>query len=744
MPSSLIKKIRVTKGIYWVEIPAAGLTVLCACPVDSVKHLMKKGLIVSREENAVSYETGPNAILLSDILIQNGRFSNLAEFPVLQMLYRQGMILPGHPNNNGEKPLLIGSENQVRAQMHYIYRGNYGLISEQELTEAGASAREARDMMRLKLKFSFGRIQPTEEFLDTRIIRNSPVEIKNGVFVNRVALNVFEFSFNGESKTVDLNLPAHEQYESPYPLGFHRVERQYFGVIHSGDGDGWDINRPTMSSILMFQGKTYLIDAGPNIMHTLTALGIGINEIEGIFHTHAHDDHFCGLATLMRSDQRIKYYATPLVRASVCKKLSALVSRDESEFFKYFETVDLQPGVWNNINSLEVKPVFSPHPVETTILTFRAKHENGYRTYGHFADIASFDVLNGMVTDDPEAPGISRELCDRVKAAYLTPLDIKKIDIGGGLIHGNAKDFAKDSSGKIILSHTARPLSSQEKKIGAGAPFGMVDILIPGYQEYFRMFSYQYLSSYFPNAPSHQIRVLLNHPLLTFNPESILLKGGELNDSIYLILSGMVKMVLTADNVYSTLSAGGLVGEISALTGSPAKGTYRAANFVQTLRIPGNVFLDFVKENGLYKEIHELQERREFLQRTYLFREALSYPVQNKIAQFMHLHQYAKDQAIPEDDGLRLYMIKSGMVQLLLGDDVIETLRAGDFFGEGRILFNTPCPYRARFAEDSEIYHIRGDVLLNIPVARWKLNETYDKRMSLLLNPELISTPIFQ
>ena len=104
-----IRKIQVTKGVYWVEIPDAKLYVLCGCPADSVKHLMKRGLIVPVEEKGVTYETGPNALLLSDVLIQNGSFSNLAEFPVMQMLYRQGMIIPKHPNNTGSKPLLIGS-----------------------------------------------------------------------------------------------------------------------------------------------------------------------------------------------------------------------------------------------------------------------------------------------------------------------------------------------------------------------------------------------------------------------------------------------------------------------------------------------------------------------------------------------------------------------------------------------------------------------------------------------------------
>ena len=40
-----------------------------------------------------------------------------------------------------------------------------------------------------------------------------------------------------------------------------------------------------MASIVTFQGRIYLIDAGPNISHSLNALASTPIEIEGIFHT---------------------------------------------------------------------------------------------------------------------------------------------------------------------------------------------------------------------------------------------------------------------------------------------------------------------------------------------------------------------------------------------------------------------------------------------------------------------------
>jgi len=738
-----LKKIKVTKGVYWVEVPEVKLYILCGCPADSVKHLMKRGLIVNTEENGITFETGPSAILLSDVLLQHGNFANLAEFPVLQMLYRQGMILPNHPNNTGVRPMLIGSKEQVNAQMQYIYRGNYGLISEEEIIEGEIPSKIAKVMMELKLKFAFGKIRHTKELLDTLVVENEPVEIRNSVFIRRLRLNVYEFQYQENSITVDLNLLPHDRYEYPYPLGFYQINREYFGVIHSGEGDGWDINRPCMSSLLMFQGKIYLIDAGPNILNSLIALGININEIEGIFHTHSHDDHFAGLSNLIRSDHKIKYYATPLVRASVSKKLSALLSIEEESFTDYFEVHDLEFDVWNNIEGLEVKPLFSPHPVETNIFIFRALWEDGFRSYAHFADIVALDVLEGMIRKDKSEIGISQNYFEQIKGYYLTPAKLKKIDIGGGLIHGKAEDFQGDSSEKIILSHTSMELTVEQKNIGSGTTFGAVDILIPAYKNYEWKFAYQFLQSYFPTVPVSRLRILLNNEIITFNPESILLKEGVANEYIYLILTGNVEFIQSELGLYSLLPSGELVGEISGLLGAPAIATYRAASFVQAMRLHRKLYLEFVKQNKLYNEIKLLQENREFLQKNWLFGESISYPVQNKIAKTMKLHHYNAGELFSLWENNTLYVVKSGKLESFIDEDVFETLSFGNFFGEGSALFKIPSVFQIRAIEPIEVYQIPGNLLRDIPIVRWKTFEIFEKRMR-LLDSELSSVPIFE
>ena len=72
-----IRKLEVALGIEWVEIEEANLRILCGCPADVVKHLVRRGLISHTVVDGVRCETGPNAILLSDMMLQRGSFANL-------------------------------------------------------------------------------------------------------------------------------------------------------------------------------------------------------------------------------------------------------------------------------------------------------------------------------------------------------------------------------------------------------------------------------------------------------------------------------------------------------------------------------------------------------------------------------------------------------------------------------------------------------------------------------------------
>lgn len=696
-----------------------------------MKHLGRIGLIREIEKQGMVCETGPNAILLSDVLLQNGKFSNLAEFPILQMLYKQGMIIPNHPNNTGIKPLLIGSEKQVDAQMKYIYRGNYGLVSEEEMVQAGVSEEIAREMMRLKLKFAFGKIRKSEELIDSIIVDQEEIEIRNGVFIKRTGFNRYRFQFKEKSVEVDLSLPGEEEYQAAYELGWYQIDREYFSVIHTGEGDGWDINRPCMSSILVYQGKIYLIDAGPNISASLSSLGISVNEVEGIFHTHLHDDHFAGLTTLLRADHKIKYFSTPLVRASVSKKLSELFQWEKDHLELYFEIVDLVFGIWNNVEGLEVKPIFSPHPVETNIFYFRTLWEGGYRSYGHLADIVSLDILKGMVTDDKSQPGISKGYFDQARSHYLEKVNVKKIDAGGGgPIHGTAEDFIDDVSDKLIISHKSAKLTLKEKEIGSSAPFGVTDVLIPTNQDYTMRTAVRFLRDYFPEASSEELGMLLNFNIDSFNAGTILVKAGEEVSYIYLILTGLVEKIYPDSSSIRMISIGSIVAELSGLMNCPAKETYRASSFIRALKIPVEIYKKFLKRNNLYHNYQKIIYHREFLEKTWLFGELVSHPVLNNIAKNLSIREYARGEKADIENRPGIIILKEGEMAARMEHNIDRQIKlhSGDFFGEETIVFNSFCPLQIHATKNSQVYEIGGNALNPIPVVLWKLLETFEKR----------------
>lgn len=423
-----------------------------------------------------------------------------------------------------------------------------------------------------------------------------------------------------------------------------------------------------------------------------------------------------------------------LIRASVAKKLSALLSIDESRFEDFFNIHDLKVDEWNDIEGLEVRPRMSPHPVETAVLQFRALGPEGYKTYGHYADIVSLQVLKDMINEDEKSPGVSQAFFDRVKDHYLEEMDVKKIDIGGGLIHGESDDFRDDPSGKIILSHTARALTVDQREIGSGAPFGTSDVLIPSFQDNTRRYAYAYLRNYFPTVPTHALRTLMNSNLVTFNPETILFKEGEKVDNIYLLLTGAVEMIKTSSNLHALASAGSLVGEIAAIHQLPLMETYRATTFVRAMKIPVALYRNIVEKYQLFEDILRLMEGREFLQNTRIFGEALSYSTQNRIADEMVSHHLcAGDEYAPlKKEGLAI--VKEGSARLYCGKRFIEEIGRGDIFAEDSVVGNRRSKHHIEIDGSFEFCTISAVILQDIPIVQWKLIESFERRRHIAMS----------
>ncbi|HEY5140226.1 MAG TPA: cyclic nucleotide-binding domain-containing protein [Methylococcales bacterium] len=415
------------------------------------------------------------------------------------------------------------------------------------------------------------------------------------------------------------------------------------------------------------------------------------------------------------------------------KKLSALLGIDEEQFSDFFDVKDLFFDKWNDVDGMEIMPIYSPHPVETNIFVFRVLCSEGYRTYAHFADIASLTILEGMVNDQQELPGLSQKTFERIRTTYLTPYDLKKIDIGGGLVHGNAKDFQEDTSIRILLSHCSISLTPKEKEIGSSAPFGSIDVLVKGQMEEFRRHAFAYLQANLPGVSSHDLRILINHPITLINPGAIFLKEGETSLEMLLLLSGCVEKIRTRDNIFATLSSGLLIGEDTMLDNCPSQYTYRATSFVWALQFPIALYNEVIRRNGLSDYVRRIADLRIYLNTISLFSEGLSVKVLGRIMDGATERSFQPNEFINGKDILVINIIRSGLVERTVDGKILDVLKPHDFFGEEGAILKIPNQYRLRALTETSVLQIHGELLGDIPIIRWKILEDHQHRTARIL-----------
>ena len=336
-----------------------------------------------------------------------------------------------------------------------------------------------------------------------------------------------------------------------------------------------------------------------------------------------------------------------------------------------------------------------------------------------------------MLEENKKKPGITSKLKNKVWNDYLTPVQVKKIDIGGGIIHGKAKDFKDDKSKKIILAHTAHKLSKEEQLIGCSVTFGSTDVLVEGHEDYPLEFGSAYLKGYYPNVEDGEIHMLLNCKRELISPGTILLKDKEIPDHACLVLTGVAEFISTEEKISYQLSSGTLIGDLSVLFDLKSTGIYRALSHIEALKIPKILFKEFVHRNKLTDKLKKTHEITEFLQKTWLFGESISSPVQSQIAQNMTLNKYSKGEKI-EHDGLMI--IKEGKVELrdLQSDKSSNKhiIAKGDFWGGENMIKCKARKSSAKAIIRTKVYTITNtEIIKQIPIIRWKLFEESQKRV---------------
>lgn len=87
-----------------------------------------------------------------------------------------------------------------------------------------------------------------------------------------------------------------------------------------------------------------------------------------------------------------------------------------------------------------------------------------------------------------------------------------------------------------------------------------------------------------------------------YNPNDVIVKQGEFDESVYLVIFGRVRVTKSsAENatevMIAELGPGEVFGELAILEGQPRSATVLAIERTSCLKVPGNLFLEALNES---------------------------------------------------------------------------------------------------------------------------------------------------
>ena len=182
-------------------------------------------------------------------------------------------------------------------------------------------------------------------------------------------------------------------------------------------------------------------------------------------------------------------------------------------------------------------------------------------------------------------------------------------------------------------------------------------------------------------------------------------------------------MIYPDTGIENTLSAGSLVGFYVDNDDLVAKATCRASCHVTALQIPINHYLEFMTRQNLVEPFNTLEETVIFFGSTSLFNENISLPVSIGMAQNHKRLKFDKGDSLTLTPQGGLYLIRNGVAKI---DDLI--LEQSDFFGTENIFYPQNFSNTCIFIENTELWHIPLDIVMNIPIVYWKLLVSAEKR----------------
>lgn len=231
-------------------------------------------------------------------------------------------------------------------------------------------------------------------------------------------------------------------------------------LLFLGSGNAFAAQGRAFSSFLL-NGR-YLFDCGPTLLQQLARAGVSSNDIEAVFITHFHADHFFGLPFLFLDakyggrTEDLTIFGPPGIEA----KARSLIEIgfpgvvDAANYTRRY--VEVRDGSRDTLGELSLAAVRVKHVNELESFAFRAEIDGRSVVYS-----GDTTLCDGLLRIVPGADVLVTECsCDNV-AVHLSPRDVEEVArhaAGAKVIvtHLDGREHPTNFAGMTVAEDLAR------------------------------------------------------------------------------------------------------------------------------------------------------------------------------------------------------------------------------------------------------------------------------------------------
>lgn len=664
-----------------VHLKRGDLTVLFGCPNEILKVILQKKL------------TMPSAIVLPDTFHKDGSSLVAVEFPFYHFVFVQGALA------SGRKMRIYGTRsqcNRIREMLRITLLGPTD--EEMRAWKVPPSVRKylRADLDYLAVKHADGSIRQIDDFIDFVEFQGSHAALliddeDNPLYVRKLGDDRFALlgAEDGRDVIETVEIPLDQAIEPPYstPIAQSAQLPSILAVDLLGASNGFDPNFPTTCYLLWLSGVAVLWDCPAFTHHQLKQRGVSKESVKAIIVTHVHDDHLNFLEFLL-DKHRPLVISTPEIFECLLIKMGAILGESPGSIRDYMDFMPVPVDEPVRLFGVDFRFFYGVHSIPALGAEMSVRDKDGKL---HSVYISG-DTLHHRGLDEMHGKGLLEAARrDQLKSFLGKRYDLLVMDGGGEPIHLDPRDFA-GSDQKLVVTHR----STYDGKLGPNSvvarPGDSFQVVPADTVHPFHVLGILESLKLFDIRNRYWIDIILTRGTVrNVQKGETIVREGTRGDTFYFVLAGSFDVTVAGTRV-AELERGDFFGEIAILQQMERTASVTAASASTVFELPGDLFMEFVAENGLEQTFMKLWAHRKAIKEVELFA-GLDASAIHRISLVAETLVFKPRQTIVGETEVakaqNIYIIQEGSVRLSQGGKPLKDERgrplelgAGRYFGK--------------------------------------------------------------